>query len=65
MLYEVHYMLCKTTLAANTASRYPTLTNEMNSHDGVLTDESLLIDSLSNEVCHTTAIICEDIEKET
>ena len=47
-LFEVHYMPGKTNLAADAASRYPSLINEMNSHDSDLTDESLLIASLSN-----------------
>ena len=51
-LFEVHYMPGKTNLAAVAASRYPTLSNEMNSHDSDLTDESFLISLFSNEVLH-------------
>ena len=50
MAFEVYYMPDKTNLAADSASRYPTLTNKMNSHESDLTDESLLSASLSNEV---------------
>ena len=66
-LFEVHYMPGKTNLAVDAASRYPTLTNEVNSHDRDLTDESLLIASLSNKVivCHSIAIIWEEIVEET
>ena len=46
----------KTYLAADAASRYPTLSSEMNSHDLDLTNESLLIASLSNEVRRFIAI---------
>ena len=49
-LFEVHYMPGKSNLGADAASRYPTLTNKMNSHESDLTDESLLSASLSNEV---------------
>ena len=49
-LFEVHYMPGKTNLAADSASRYQTLTNEVNSHDSGLTDKSLLIASLHNKV---------------
>ena len=55
-LFQVHYMPGKTNLAADAASRYPSLTNKVNSHDSDLTDESLLIASLSNEVCNSMAI---------
>ena len=55
----------KTNLAADAASRYPSLINEVNSHDSDLTDESLLIASLSNEVCNSMAIIWEEIVEET
>ena len=55
----------KTNLAADAASRYPTLTNEINLDDGDLTDESLLIASLSNEVCRSMAITWEEIVEET
>ena len=37
-LFEVHYMPGKTNLAADIASRYPTLTNEVNSLDSNLKD---------------------------
>ena len=63
-LFEVHYMPGKTNLAADAASRYPTLTNEINLHDGDLTDESLLIASLSKEVCRPMVITWEEIFQE-
>ena len=44
-LFQVHYMPGKTNLAADAASRYPSLINEVISHDSDLTDESLLIAS--------------------
>ena len=55
----------KTNLAADAASCYLTLTNEVNSHDSDLTDKLLLITSLSNEVCHSMAITWEEIVEET
>ena len=58
-------MPVKTNLAADAASRYPSLINEVNSHDSDLTDESLLIASLSNEVCNSMAITWEEIVEET
>ena len=64
-LFEVHYMHGKTNLAVDAASRYPTLTYEVNSHDSYFTDESLLIALLSNEVCHSMAITWEEIVEET
>ena len=64
-LFKVQYMPGKTNLAADAASRYPTLINELNSHDADFTDESLLIASLSNDVCHSMAITWEEIAKET
>ena len=56
LLFEVHYMPGKTSLAADAKSRYPTLTNEVNLHNDDLTDKSHLIASLSNEVWHSRAI---------
>ena len=58
-------MPVKTNLAAYAASRYPSLINEVNSHDSDLTDETLLFASLSNEVCNSMAITWEEIVKET
>ena len=55
----------KTNLAADAASHYPTLSSEINSHDGDLTNESLLIASLSNEVRRSIAITWEEIVEET
>ena len=60
-LFEVHYMPGKTNLAADSASCYLTLTNEVNSHDSDLTDELLLITSLS----HSMAITWEEIVEDT
>ena len=59
-LFEVQYMPGKTNLAADAASCYPTLSSEMNSHDVDLTNESLLIASLSNEVRRSIAITWEE-----
>ena len=64
-LFEVHYMPGKTNLAADAASRYPTLTNEINLDDGDFSNESLLIASLSNEVCRSMAITWEEIVEKT
>ena len=55
----------KTNLAADAASRYPTLSSKINSHDGDLTKESLLIALLSNEVRRSIAITLEEIVKKT
>ena len=55
----------KTNLAADAASRYPSLINEVNSHDSDLTDKSLLIASLSNKVCNSMAITWKEIVEET
>ena len=63
-LFEVQYMPGKTNLAADAASHYPTLTNEIILHDGGLTDESLFVASLSNEICHPMEIILEEIVEE-
>ena len=65
MAFEVYYMPDKTNLAADSASRYPTLTNEVNSYDSDLIDESLLIAPLNNEACHSMAITWEEIVGET
>ena len=65
LFFEVHYMPGKTNLGADAASRYPTLTNKINLHDSDLTNESLLIASLSNEVCRSMAITWEEIVEET
>ena len=51
-LFQVHCMPSETNLAADAASRYSSLINEVNPNDSDLTNESLLIASLSNEVCH-------------
>ena len=61
----MHYIPGKNNLAADAASHYPSLTNEVNSHDSDLTDESLLIASLSNEKCHSMAFTLEEIGEET
>ena len=55
----------KTNLAADAASRYPSLINEVISHDSDLTDESLLIALLSNEVCHSMKITWDEIVEVT
>ena len=55
----------KINLAADAASRYPSLINEVNSHNSDLTDESLLIVSMSNDVCHSVAITWEEIVEKT
>ena len=53
----VQYMSGKTNLAADNTSRYPTLSSEINLHDGDLTNKSLLIPSLSNEVRRSIATL--------
>ena len=55
----------KTNLAADYTSRYPTLLSETNLYDCDLTNESLLIASLSNEVGSSIAIFWEEIVEET
>ena len=55
----------KTNLATDAASHYPSLSSETSSHDVGLTNESLLIASLSNEVRRSIAITWEEIVEET
>ena len=54
--FEVRYVPGKTNLAADAASLYPTLSSEINSHDYDLTNESLVIASLKNELRRSIAI---------
>ena len=64
-LFEVHYMPDKTNIVADAASLCPTLLSEMNSHDGDLNNESVLIASLTNKVHRSNKITCEEIVEES
>ena len=55
----------KTTLAADVSSLYPSLINEVKSHNSDLTNKSLLIASLNKEVCYLMAITWEEIVEDT
>ena len=50
-------------VASHATTQFPTLINKLNSHEADFTNKSLLIASLSNDVCHFMAITWEEVAK--